>query len=204
MKPNSVINVFSEFEDTDYLSVGCVGTAGNGNLEWERLSGVTEGFSDSVTIEYYSTDRRITNIIIHPVTEVDAGYYSCRSTDSMNEAIVLITFEDPYFSFTSLSEYEVPLGVTVDLLARYAYSSDGIINIGTGFSYTLTFLAFIPYSNTTSDSDLPTNLTLPTSSIARLQPQVLDAGITDDSSNNYIYTIYAHEYGSGQYNMTCE
>lgn len=196
LEPNAVINVFSEFEGVDYLSLVCVGTAGNGNLEWEKLSGSTGGFGDNVAIDYYSTDRRSTIIVFQPVTEADTGYYSCQSEDTEYEATVLVTFENPYFSFTSFSEYEIPLGVAVDISARYAYSSNGIMNIGSGFIYDLTFL---PYYNATLDF-----LFNETSGDDVQQEELLDDGSTDAFSNNYVYTVYGSDESSGQYNLICE
>ena len=204
MEPNAVINIFSEYEGVDHLSLVCVGAAGNGQLQWERrLSGETEGgvlgSSDGVTIEYFSDDRRDTLLRLQPVTPASAGYYSCRSTESDQEATVLVTFDDPYFAFTSPSYYEIPLGVRVDISARYAYSSNGVNNSGTGFTYRLTFS---PFASTT-DTPPPTNQTSPTGESTPPQEQLIESGSVNSLSNNFIFAVYGSQTSGGVYNLTC-
>ena len=204
LEPDAVINVFSQYEGLDHLSLGCVGTVGNGELQWEarevaRFSGVIDesvlSTNDDISIGYYSSDRRDSLLTLRPVTQSTVGYYTCRSTVSDYVATVLTTYQNPYFAFTSLTYYEVPLGVRVDISARYAYWSNGRMNIGTGFRYNLTFLPYLELSMSASNT---------TSMPPLLQEQLLDVGFTDASSNNYIYTIYAGENSGGQYNLTCK
>lgn len=194
MEPNAVVNVFSKYEGVDYLSLVCVGTEGNDKLVWEMLSGGSEGGdignSDDVTITYYSDDQRETSLTFQPVTEASVGYINCRSTETNQEATVLVTFDNPYFAFTSLSYYEIPLGVRVDLSARYAYSSNGVNNSGVGFTYHLTF------SSTSSQDGLTTERT-------PSEVQLLETGSTDPLSNNYIYPVYGSSTSGGVYNITC-
>jgi hypothetical protein len=188
MEPNAVINSFSVYEGVDYLSLVCVGTAGNGQLQWERLSGETEGGvlgnSDDVTIDYYSDDKRDTSLTLKPVTSALAGYYSCRSTQTDQGASVLVTFQDPYFAFTSFGYYDIPLGVRVDISARYAYSSNGVNNSGTGFTYGLTFIPLTSTGSTLSEGEL------------------IESGSTDPLSNNYVYSVYGSRTNGGLYNLT--
>ena len=203
LEPNAVINVFSIYEDVDYLSLICVGTEGSGGLVWEaaeveRFSGIIDdsvlSTNDDIAVEYYSSDRRDTGLVLQPITAATVGYYTCRSTESGYEARVLTTFQNPYFAFTNPTQYEVPLGVRVDLSARYAYWSTGQMNVGTGFRYTLNYLPCVvtPTVN-------PNNTTMPPP-----QVQLLDSGPTDAFSNNYVYSQYASENTTGQYNLTCK
>ena len=167
----------------------CVGTAGNGLLQWERISGEAEGGvisnSDDVTINYYSDDQRDSSLTLQPVSSDLVGYYSCRSTQTGQEATVLVTFENPYFAFTSFSYYEIPLGVRVDISASYAYSSNGVNNSGTGFTYGLTFSPFTSAGMTLSEGEL------------------IQSGSTDHLSNNYVYSVYGSSTNGGVYNLTC-
>ena len=203
LEPNAVINVFSIYQDVEYLSLICVGTAGSGGLIWEaagveRFTGIIDdnvlNANDDITVEYYSSDRRETGLVLQPVTAATVGYYTCRSTESGYEARALTTFQNPYFAFTSPTEVEVPLGVRVDLSARYAYSSNGQMNVGTGFRYMLTYLPCVaaPTIN-------PNATTMPPPLV-----QLLDNGFTDAFSNNYEYTLYASENTTGQYSLTCK
>ena len=189
MEPNAVINSFSVYEGVDYLSLVCVGTAGNGQLQWKRLSGETEGGvlgnSDDVTINYYSDDKRDTSLTLKPVSRALAGYYSCRSTQTDQEASVIVTFQDPYFAFTSFGQYGIPLGVRVGISARYAYSSNGVNNSGTGFTYRLTFSPLTSTGSTLSEGEL------------------IESGSTDPLSNNYVYSVYGSRTNGGLYNLTC-
>ena len=204
LEPNAVINIFSLFEDVEYLSLGCVGTAGSGQLQWEareveRFSGLIDdsvlSTNDDITVEYYTPDRRDTVLVLQPITQDTVGYYTCKSDESSYEATVLTTFQNPYFAFTSPTELEVPLGVRIDISARYAYWSNGSMNVGTGFLYNLTFLPCIlmpPNSNGTAML-IPQDI-----------EQLIDSGFTDAFSNNYVYTLYASENTTGQYNLTCK
>lgn len=202
MEPYAVINIFSVFEGVDYLSLVCVGRAGSSQLEWEasgveRFSGTIDdailSANDDITIDYYTSDRRFTRLELNPVTQDTVGYYTCKSTTSEYEATVLTTFQNPYFAFTSPTEYNVPFGVRVDISARYAYSSNGSMNVGAGFFYNLTFLPCL-------DPTDANETVIPSSS----QIQILDVGITNDSTNNYVYTLYANDSIAGEYNLTCE
>ena len=200
---DAVINSFSVFGGVEYLSLRCVGTLGSGQLQWEarevqRFSGVIGdsvlGSNDDITVDYYSADMRDTQLVLQPIAQDTVGYYTCRSTTSGYEATVLTTFQNPYLAFTSEIQYDVPLGVKVDISAQYAYSSNGYMNIGTGFLYYLTFL---PYASLT---EMPTGTSEPT--IPQSQP--VAAGTIDAFNNNYVYTVYASANTAGQYNLTCK
>lgn len=200
MEPFAVINIFSMSAGVESLRLVCVGTAGSSQLEWEasgveRFSGTIDdailNANDDITIDY-TTDRRFTILRLYPLTQDIVGYYTCKSTTSEYEATVLTTFENPYFAFTSPTEYNVPLGVRVDISARYAYSSNGSMNDGAGFFYNLTFLPCLEPTDA-NETVMPSS-----------QVQILDVGSTDDFTNNYIYTVYANESIAGQYNLTCE
>lgn len=205
MEPNAVINTFSLYEGEYYLGLGCAGVEGSGRLEWEatgveRFSGIIDkdvlSENDDVTVQYFSMDSRDSLLTLLPVTSANVGYYTCRSTESGSAASVLVTFEDPYFAFTSLTEYEVPLGVRVDISARYAYSSNGLMNIGTGFLYDLTFLPCV--SPTTMSPNSTDEVPTPQ------QEQSLASGVTNNFNNNLIYSVYASDSTGGLYNLTCK
>ena len=189
MEPNAVINSFSQYGGIDYLSLVCVGTTGSSGLVWETESGVLSNDDDGVSIEYYSEDRRDTLLVLQQVNETFVGSYTCRSTESDQEATVLVTLEDPYFAFTNLSSYIIPLGVRVEISARYAYSSNGVNNSGSGFTYKLTFQ--------------PSSSTTPPSNETAQGEQLIEEGSADDFSNNYIYPVYGSRTSGGVYNLSC-
>ena len=159
-----------------------MGSTGNSQLQWE-VNNTAFTDSESSTILYFSDDERDTSLEINPVSASSVGYYTCRSAESEEEATVLVTLQDPYLSFTSSPTYSIPLGVRVEISARYAYSSNGVDNTGTGFTYRLEFYAL----------DITNNQT----------DQVLDEGAGSAFSNNYIYPVYGSTTSGGFYNLTC-
>lgn len=207
--PNAVINIFSTLflTDVQFLSLICFSIPGHGELQWETrdvqrfpniLDSNTVNTNDDLSIEYFGEDRRESPLLLQPISEDIVGFYTCKSTQSGYEATVYTTFQNPYFTFTSPTEYEVPLGVRVEISAQYADFSNGLMNIGQGYRYTLTFLPCTESSPTDPGSGV-----MPTAGIIPTE-MLLDEGVADRMSNNYIYYIYASESVAGQYNLTCK
>lgn len=212
LQPNAVINIFSSLSLTgvQFISLICYGIQGHGELQWEtrdvqRFPDVLDSNTDSndndLSIDYFTDDRRGSSLLLQPIAEDVVGFYTCKSTQSGYEATVFTTFQNPYFTFTSPTEYEVPLGVRVEISARYADLSNGIINLGQRYYYTLTFLPCVsptdPSPTDQGSGIMPTEMIIPTE-------MLLEEGIVDSMSNNYIYYIYASESVAGQYNLTCK
>ena len=209
LQPNAVINIFSSLflTDVQFLSLICFSIQGHEELQWETrdvqrfpnvLDSSTVSSNDDLSIEYFGDDRRESSLLLQPIAEDIVGFYTCKSTQSGYEATVYTTFQNPYFTFTSPTEYEVPLGVRVEISAQYADLSNGLMNLGQGYRYTLTFLPLSESSPTDQGSGImPTEGIIPTE-------MLLDEGVVDNMSNNYIYYIHASESVVGHYNLTCK
>ena len=216
LRANAVINSFSRLNNSQVLGLYCVGTLGNGMLQWltkdvERFPNVldedTASDNEDLAVFYYSNDRRDSLLLLQPIAQDTVGLYTCKSAQSGREASVLTTFQDPYFAFTNPNESQVPLGVKRNISASYAYASDGFMNVGSGFLYNLTFEP--TNSEEISSGDLEGSGLMPTEIPSTSEPVVvdqilLDDGITDSFSNNYVYDVYAGEATAGRYTMTCE
>ena len=209
LEQNAVINTFSTLSRTDLLvlSLVCFGIEGHGELQWQTkdvqkfpdiLDSQAVRNYDDLTLKFFDDDRRDSLLMVHPIAQDTVGFYTCKSTQSDNEATVYTTFQNPYFAFTNPTEYSIPLGVKVVISARYADVSNGMMNIGPGFNYKLTFLPFVePTSSGQGSGMMLTVEPSPTES-------VLNEGVADNLSNNYVYNIYGKESIAGNYNLTCK
>ena len=134
------------------------------------------------TVAYAEYTYRVRQDIIftyQPVGAETTGYYSCRSQQSGYEAEVFVTITNPIWEQTSQVLQDAPLGAEVVISARYADSSFGYQNLGSGFSFELRFVPCAP--------------TLPEG--------ILDVGTVDLQSNLYEYTFRAGADTTGTYQL---
>jgi hypothetical protein len=179
--PNAVINTGSP-------SFICISTVGNRNLQWEarNVSGLNDGEitedEASTFINYvidtdgFSLNRSV--ILVNAFELSTSGYISCSSRESnVSSHEVFFTAEDPLWRVISPHFDNLPMGARVNLTLQYGDSSDGIVNNGRGFAYSLYFLPCVE--------------TLP--------DQVLTAGVTSRFGNTIDYTVHARLADSGEY-----
>ena len=213
LEQNAVINTFPTLSRTNMLvlSLVCFGIEGHGGLQWQTkdvqkfpdiLDSQAVRNYDDLTLEFFDDDRRDSLLMVQPIAQDTVGFYTCKSSQSDYKATVYTTFQNPYFTFTNPTEYSVPLGIKVEISARYADVSNGMMNIGRGFNYRLTYLSFVEPTSSGQDSGQGSGMILsvepsPTES-------VLNEGVADNLSNNYVYNIYGRENVAGNYNLTCK
>ena len=183
--PNVVINTGSP-------SFACLSTIGNRNLQWEarNVSGLNDGEiteDEASSFQLFDIDYVIdtggfslnrSSILIRIFELSTSGYISCSSRESnISSYEVFFTPEDPLWRVISPNFNYLPMGARVNLTLQYGDASDGILNNGRGFAYSLYFLPCV----------------------ATLPDQVLAAGITSRFGNSIDYSLYASLADSGEY-----
>lgn len=191
----AVVNSFSRIypENEEFLSLRCFSADGNGDLEW-RTRGVpvlpsilTPSLTQTipeVTVayqQYASRERQDIYFSYQPWRTSAAGYYTCRSQLSGYEAEVYTTLTDPLWEQTSPTSRDLPLGAEVVIRARYADASVGYTNLGSGFSYDL---SFIPHAPTPSEEEV-----------------TVDTGSVNIAWNTYNYIFRAAFSTAGVYTL---
>ena len=153
---NAVINTFSSWSTTGQpaLSLRCLSSENNDNLIWETLdvssapSILTEEDALSIPfigIDYHkgiSVNNRDVIVLINPISNLTTGVYSCRSVETNFSSRAIVIQTQPYWEViapTSL-RIELPIGARASIRALYADFSDGNMNTGSGFAYTLNFV----------------------------------------------------------------
>ncbi len=196
--PNpSVINLFSLLAEHGTgpfvlsLFLRCFATSANPNLAWESMnvSSLSPGviaandvpFIDISYLEGIDVNDRDVILGLSPINNQTIGFYSCRSSDSVNSyvATVFTTQEQPFWRVTSPRVMEITTGATASISALFADFSDGTINTGPGFNVEVMFL---------SDGE---------------KPRTLISMITAPSSYEFVYSfIIGGAEASGDYMIT--
>ena len=155
----SVINQFnSGFDSSEpFLSLNCLSVRGHPNLEWVSRDipnllpdgPISSLSSPNIRIEYFpesDSQQRDTVLTVDPITQGLTGYYSCRSRQSgVSAEPVYTTFTNPLWLLTTPTLNYIPIGTIFPAVSvLYADVSLGYQNLGSGFSYSLTFE---PYSS---------------------------------------------------------
>ena len=136
--------------------------------------------TEGLTIWYgEDEDRRDVIVTYQPIDSTSVGYYTCASQESGYTVEVYTTLTDPLWEVTTPNEYNIPIGVTVDIIALYADASVGYTNQGAGFQYEL---KFIPCTE-------------------MLPEEVLAVGVTDSQSNVFSYSFNASLDSAGTYQL---
>ena len=165
----SIINQFNFGHDNPepLLSLNCLSVRGHPNLEWvsrDIPSLLPDGpisslSSPNIRIEYFAesdSQQRDTVLTVNPITQGLTGYYSCRSRQSGISAEVYTTFTNPLWLLTTPTLNYIPIGSVLPVVSvLYADFSFGYQNLGSGFSYSLTFEPYMmlaPNRNNGSDS----------------------------------------------------
>ena len=193
--PNAVINTYRMYLPTNQstLNLRCIGTNGNGRLQWytrevetlpQMITSTNIPAVEGLNITFLDRMQRDTNLVYQPVNAQNTGYYTCRSEESGYLVEVYTTLIDPLWELLvpTVETIELPIGAVVTITARYADTSSGYINSGRGFFYVLMFL---PCVETMPDV-------------------VLASGITSQYSNQFTYSFRAAVGGSGLYQLNGE
>ena len=158
--PNpSVINSFSLLSEDGSLVLSlflrCFATSANPNLTWESMnvSSLSPGviavndaqmipFIDISFLEGIAVNNRDVILRLSPINNQTTGFYSCRSSDSVNSyvATVFTTQEQPFWRVTSPRIMEIATGVMASISALFADFSDGTMNTGSGFDVEVMFI----------------------------------------------------------------
>ena len=193
--PNAVINTYRMHLHTNQstLNLRCIGTNGNGRLQWftrevevlpPTISSTNIPTIEGLNVTFFDRMQRDTNLVYQPVNVQSTGYYTCRSEESGYTVEVYTTLIDPLWelSVQTASVIEFPIGAVVTITARYADSSSGYINSGDGFQYVLMFLPHIE----------------------NMPDEMLASGNSSQYSNQLTYSFSAAVGGSGLYLLNGE
>ena len=193
--PNAVINTYRMHLPTNQstLNLRCIGTNGNGRLQWftrevevlpPTISSTNIPTIEGLNVTFFDRMQRDTNLVYQPVSVQSTGYYTCSSGESGYTVEVYTTLIDPLWELLvpTASVIEFPIGAVVSITARYADSSSGYINSGHGFQYVLMFL---PRIETMPD-------------------EMLASGNSSQYSNQLTYSFSAAVGGSGLYLLNGE
>ena len=193
--PNAVINTYRMHLPTNQstLNLRCIGTNGNGRLQWftrevevlpPTISSTNIPTIEGLNVTFFNRMQRDTNLVYQPVNVQSTGYYTCSSGESGYTVEVYTTLIDPLWELLvpTASVIEFPIGAVVSITARYADSSSGYINSGHGFQYVLMFL---PRIETMPD-------------------EMLASGNSSQYSNQLTYSFSAAVGGSGLYLLNGE
>ena len=193
--PNAVINTYRMHLPTNQstLNLRCIGTNGNGRLQWftrevevlpPTISSTNIPTIEGLNVTFFDRMQRDTNLVYQPVNVQSTGYYTCSSGESGYTVEVYTTLIDPLWELLvpTASVIEFPIGAVVSITARYADSSSGYINSGHGFQYVLMFL---PRIETMPD-------------------EMLASGNSSQYSNQLTYSFSAAVGGSGLYLLNGE
>ena len=193
--PNAVINTYRMHLPTNQstLNLRCIGTNGNGRLQWftrevevlpPTISSTNIPTIEGLNVTFFDHMQRDTNLVYQPVNVQSTGYYTCSSGESGYTVEVYTTLIDPLWELLvpTASVIEFPIGAVVSITARYADSSSGYINSGHGFQYVLMFL---PRIETMPD-------------------EMLASGNSSQYSNQLTYSFSAAVGGSGLYLLNGE
>ena len=129
----------------------CLSINGHANLQWlsRDVTGlipdgpISSQSSPFINITYFpesDSQQRDVVLTVTPIMEPLTGYYSCQSQQSGLVASVFTTRLNPLWMLASPSENYLPVGSYLPVVfLQYADISNGYQNLGSGFSYSLTF-----------------------------------------------------------------
>jgi hypothetical protein len=211
----SVINQFNFGSDSPepFLCLNCLSVRGHPYLEWvsrDVPSLLPDGpisslSSPNIRIEHFAesdSQQRDTVITVNPLTQGLTGYYSCQSRQSgVSAGSVYTTFVNPLWLTVTPTLNYIPIGSVLPVVSvLYADISVGYQNLGSGFSYSLTFE---PYSSG-SDMMLSPNQTNSSDSQQLTSNRVtLISGRTITLTGNNLTHLITGELGrfDGQYQL---
>lgn len=165
---NAVINQFATFglNTEPVLSLRCLSVNGHSNLQWMSRGvpsllpdgPISSMMSLSVDVDYFpeiDPQQRDVVLTIRPISEVLTGYYSCSSQASGVSVEVYSTLTNPLWQRTTPTVNYLPIGSFLPVISvLYADFSVGYLNLGVGFSYSLTFEPYTALTqNGSNESD---------------------------------------------------
>ena len=132
---DAVINFLPEGEAV--LSLRCLASGGNGGLVWDTRDVSAPTYS---TV-YGDNSPDMREVFLSSLTGGGgkSGYYTCTSTESAYAAEVYFTSENPLWEVISERNVSLPIGASFTIEIYYGDFADGVMNIGSGFGYTITF-----------------------------------------------------------------
>ena len=139
---DAVINFFPVVGDTNQLSFSLVCVSIYSNLVWESNVPNSSNFTNSNN--NITAQQKIISLSMSPFTMNYNGRYICKSEVNVNASVYATTI-NPLFELVSTELEYFPIGAEINdsLTVRYGDRSVGYMQLGRGFTYSLTFSSFL-------------------------------------------------------------